>query len=208
MKLKTWYVQCSHCGRSTLGLQGGPDAHPPPGTQIYCLCRSCRKTLIAEVRDDGQGGFTVTLIDPPATASDPAPTSVVDTINEAAKCLSIDALLATALLLRRAVELVVTCQGVKGKNLFYKIEHLCSAGRLPSILKSVADEVRELGNDAAHEDMCDWEFPQPGKLAKPEELDMWLRLSRGMVGWFYAPDEVNKDFDQMSAITGQDPGSS
>lgn len=175
---------------------------------MHGTCRSCRKTTIVEVRDDGQGGFTVALIEPPATASEPAPKSVVDAINEAAKCLSIDAILATALLLRRAVELVVTCQGARGNSLFGKIESLHADGRLPSGLKLVVDQVRDLGNKAAHGDVCDWELAEAGELAKSEELAMWLRLSRAMVGWYYRPDEVIQDLDQMSEITRQDAGSS
>ena len=104
--------------------------------------------------------------------------------------------------------MILCDQGAKDRKLSDMIESLHSDGRLPSGLKAVADQVKDLGNEAAHRDVHEWEFPKPGKRVKSEEIYMWLGLSRVMVGWFYLPDEVNQDFDRMSAITGQDPGSS
>ena len=165
-------------------------------------CRFCRKTLLKSVSDDGQGGVSVSLIEPPPTANDPPPRSVVDAIEEAATCASCGALLGAALLLRRAVELIAVDQGAdRSTRLRDQIEYLESEGLLPTGFETAAEGIRELGNEAAHRDTSHWESPKPGELSGAERVGHWLGMAQAMVGWFYQPDDVIAALDQVHAAS-------
>ena len=53
---------------------------------------------------------------------------------------------------RKAVELAVNDLGAEGKDLYHKIENLAGRGLITDSLREWAHEVRNIGNDGAHED--------------------------------------------------------
>lgn len=59
---------------------------------------------------------------------------------------------AAAVMARGALQAALRQQGAQGANLKEEIRHLASRGILPPLMREWSDEVRLLGNDAAHAD--------------------------------------------------------
>jgi hypothetical protein len=78
------------------------------------------------------------------------PQLVVDALQEAIKCFANDCFVAAAIMVRKTLEELCNDHGVKGKNLKEKIQNLKTAVLLPVDLLNGIDDLRLLGNDAAH----------------------------------------------------------
>jgi Domain of unknown function (DUF4145) len=78
------------------------------------------------------------------------PESVQDPLEEAIACHSAECFRAAAVMVRRALEAVCEEQGVKGKNLYDRIEQLGARIVLPKAFVRSLQNLRLLGNDAAH----------------------------------------------------------
>jgi hypothetical protein len=78
------------------------------------------------------------------------PAVVVEALDEAVRCHSAGCYRATALMVRRALELVCDLEDAKGPNLAGRIKALRTKVSLPTELLEALDDLRYLGNDAAH----------------------------------------------------------
>lgn len=85
------------------------------------------------------------------------PSKILGTLEEAIKCYSADCFKATALMVRRLLEELCEDRNATGKDLKAKLGHLGSSVVMPKELLDAADELRLLGNDAAHVEAKDYD---------------------------------------------------
>jgi hypothetical protein len=85
------------------------------------------------------------------------PDSILRSLEEAVKCHAAGAYKASALMVRRLLEELCADRGATGKDLKSRLTSLGSASLLPAELLEAADELRVLGNDAAHIDARDYD---------------------------------------------------
>lgn len=87
------------------------------------------------------------LIDFDATS---LPSKILSSLEEAVACHAAGAFKACALMVRRVLEELCEDKDAKGANLKTRIEALKAVAVIPNELLVAADELRILGNDAAH----------------------------------------------------------
>ena len=123
--------------------------------QRYCPNPRCRGHL-----------FIVFRMNKPAVAYPPIkldfdpkniPDKIQTTFEEAITCHAIGCFVASAIMVRRTFEEVCADRGAKGNNLKERIADLRSKIVIPSELLDAMDELRILGNDAAHIEAKDYE---------------------------------------------------
>lgn len=78
------------------------------------------------------------------------PTKIADTLKQAVTCHAEECFVASAIMLRRCLEELCSERGASGATLKDRIGSLRSKVVLPQELFSALDELRLLGNDAAH----------------------------------------------------------
>lgn len=78
------------------------------------------------------------------------PDNVVRSFREALSCLAHNAFVSSAIMVRRTLEEICEDRSAKGKNLKDRISDLKGKVVLPEELFEAMDELRLLGNDAAH----------------------------------------------------------
>jgi Domain of unknown function (DUF4145) len=88
---------------------------------------------------------------PDGLAASGAPAEVLAAIHEAQTCLHASAFNASALMCRKALELVCASHGVQGTNLARSIQLLREQGVIDDRLYEWADALRVAGNEAAHD---------------------------------------------------------
>ena len=85
------------------------------------------------------------------------PPDIQASLVEAIKCHSAGCYRAAALMVRRVLEELCKHQSAKGKDLKARIAALYSVAIVPPALLTAADELRILGNDAAHVEAKDYD---------------------------------------------------
>jgi hypothetical protein len=78
------------------------------------------------------------------------PAEIVAAVEEAITCHANECFIAAAIMVRKALELTCDAQGAQAANLQERIRALRSKVVLPQELFDVLDDLRFLGNDAAH----------------------------------------------------------
>jgi HEPN domain-containing protein len=78
------------------------------------------------------------------------PDSILHSLEEAISCFSARAYKATALMVRRTLEELCADRNASGKDLKARLSNLGDSVVVPKELLEAADELRLLGNDAAH----------------------------------------------------------
>jgi HEPN domain-containing protein len=78
------------------------------------------------------------------------PGTILASLEEAVTCHAASAYKASALMVRRLLEELCADRGAQGKDLKERIAKLSSSAVVPQELLDAADELRLLGNDAAH----------------------------------------------------------
>ncbi len=100
------------------------------------------------------------------------PTGIATTFEEAITCHANDCFVAAAIMVRKTLEQLCDNRGATGKNLKERIQDLKSQVVLPLDLLSGLDDIRLLGNDAAH-----IESEVYSQIAQ-EELDVAIELTK------------------------------
>jgi hypothetical protein len=116
----------------------------------WCPNPECQ-THVFVVLDYGSGGLIASY--PPETIDFDAtdlPAAVVEAFEEAIKCHAQQCWVAAAIMVRKTLEEVCHDRGAEGKNLSARIQALGSKVVLPQELLDGLDDLRLLGNDAAH----------------------------------------------------------
>lgn len=107
------------------------------------------------------------------------PQKVLNAFTEAIKCHSNTCFIAAAIMIRKTLEEICIDRGASGKNLFKKLEDLGGKILIPQELLSGMNELRLLGNDAAHIEAQT--FAEIGK----EEIEVSLEFTKEILKAVY-----------------------
>lgn len=165
-----------HDGRATGGLRFGPRRCPKPE------CRS----LVFVIHD----GAKVVASYPPSRLdfdSTNVPAAVAKALEEAIACHASECYIAAAIMVRKTLEELCRDRQATGKNLKDRIKALQGKVVLPQELLDGVDELRLLGNDAAHVESQ--EFNQVGR----PEVEVGIEFAK----------EVLKAVYQYSSLLGR-----
>lgn len=146
-------TRCPHCSREAVLSQLGADIVIDGtfvGGQRMCPNPSCRGHLFVVVNSSGNN--CVTAYPPIRLDFDPEnlPENVLKTFEEAISCHAGGLFIAAAIMVRRTLEEVCAERQAQGKDLKQRIADLRSKIVVPQELFDAMDELRILGNDAAH----------------------------------------------------------
>jgi hypothetical protein len=156
-------LRCPHCGKvgSLVALKGNDFCWQQNyikegktyGSQVVATVRRCPA-------DDCSGLVFAILRDGAVLTSFPSetidfeaaklPLAIKQSLEEAIKAHAAQCYRASALMVRRALEEVCEDRKAKGANLKERLSALGSVALIPAELLSAADEIRILGNEAAH----------------------------------------------------------
>lgn len=142
---------CPQCGKEGTFDQVGTDVCIAPNTicgQRKCPNPSCKGHLFVVLKS----GALVKAYPPIRIDFDSAnvPKSVRDSFEEVLDCHAASCFVAAAIMVRRTLEEICRDRGAKGNNLKQRIKDLESKIILPNELIAAMNELRLLGNDAAH----------------------------------------------------------
>jgi hypothetical protein len=107
------------------------------------------------------------------------PTSVVTTFEEAITCHAENCFIAAAIMVRKTLEELCRDRGATGANLKERIKALGSKVVLPQELLNGLDDLRLLGNDAAH--IESQEYDKVGK----EEVEIGIEFTKEVLKAVY-----------------------
>jgi hypothetical protein len=154
-------MRCPHC--RNMGSFGSVTGHVQysktiaadrPTVQLciatvrVCPNESCRGLVLTVT-----GGRDLLQAIPPQSiefSPEGLPQECADTLAEAAACHAAGAYRASAMMVRRLLEEVCALNNARGANLHQRIEALKSLITLPQPLFEAMQELKALGNDAAH----------------------------------------------------------
>jgi hypothetical protein len=107
------------------------------------------------------------------------PDRVVEALQEAIGCHACDCFNAAAMMVRKCLEAMCEDRGSTGSNLFQRIQSLKGKVILPTDLFNGLDELRLLGNDAAHIESKDYD--NIGK----EEVELAIEFTKEVLKALY-----------------------
>lgn len=107
------------------------------------------------------------------------PQKVLNAFEEAIKCHSNSCFIASAIMIRKTLEEICIDRGAVGNNLFKKLADLGGKILIPQELLNGMDELRLLGNDAAHIEAQT--FSEIGK----EEIEVSLEFTKEILKAVY-----------------------
>lgn len=156
-KLVNIATRCPHCGHFGTFMQVGiPDIAPYNGGYIYnylgirkCPNRNCRGHLFFITNHDGH----ILLTSPMETIpfdKDNIPDDILTAFSEAISCHSNNCFIASAIMIRKTLEEICKDRGASGTNLYKRLQDLGTKIVVPKELIEGMQELRLLGNDAAH----------------------------------------------------------
>lgn len=180
-------TRCPHCGHIGVFLSLGVNdlvAHPNiHNRREYLGIRKCPNS-----KCNGQLFFItdnagkILLTSPSETIpfeKDNIPEKVLNAFEEAIKCHSNSCFIASAIMIRKTLEEICIDRGALGNNLFKKLEDLGTKILIPKELIEGMNELRLLGNDAAHIEAQT--FNEIGK----EEIEVSLEFAKEILKAVY-----------------------
>ena len=147
--------------------------------QRLCPNMACR-TLLFFVWDRNKGGLAVTY--PPERLdfdSTNIPASITKALEEAISCHANECFIAAAIMVRKTLEELCHVRAAKGSNLKERIRNLGASILLPKELMDGLDDLRLLGNDAAH--IESQEFNTVGK----QEVEIGIEFAKEVLKAVY-----------------------
>ena len=182
-------TRCPQCGKEAVFENVGPHDYGI-GNNFTCGQRKCPnpncKGHLFVVLKSGQLAASY----PPITLdfdTENIPERIKKTFEEALTCHSTGCFVASAIMVRRTLEELCEDKQAKGGNLKAKIKDLESKIVLPQELLDAMDEIRLLGNDAAHIEAKDFE-----KISE-NELEIAIEITK----------EIMKSLYQYSNLLGR-----
>lgn len=173
-------VRCPHCGREAVMVTLGQDLQV--ANDIICGQRQCpRSECKGHVFVAWQGGKIIAAYPPVRIDfnSGNVPESVKRTFEEALDCHAAGCLVASAIMVRRTLEEICAERGAKGTTLKARLTDLESKIVLPRELVDAMDELRLLGNDAAHLEATTF------KQTSTQELDVAIEFTKEIIKGLY-----------------------
>ena len=188
-------IRCPHCGHNGTFLQVGiqdvytfhQDLH---GQQLdyylgirKCPNEKCHGHLFFITDNDRN----ILLTSPTETIpfeKENIPDKVLNAFEEAIKCHSNSCFIASAIMIRKTLEEICIERGATGTNLYKKLQDLGSKILIPQELLAGMNELRLLGNDAAHIEAQT--FSEIGK----EEIEVSLDFAKEILKAVYQYDNL------------------
>lgn len=145
-------LRCPHCAHDgTFDACGIQDLHIHPNFTVgirRCPNDKCKCIVYCVFKDNKLlETYPFTRID---FDKSNIPSAIVDALEEAISCHANRCYTAAAMMIRKTLELLCHNHNTKGKNLKTKILSLKTKLLLPKELLDGVDDLRLLGNDAAH----------------------------------------------------------
>lgn len=112
------------------------------------------------------------------------PENVLTAFDEAVKCHSNNCFIASAIMIRKTLEEICYERGAKGKNLQLRLQDLGPKILIPKELLDGMDDLRLLGNDAAHIEART--YNEIGK----EEIEVSLEFAKEILKAVYQYDTL------------------
>ncbi|WP_338813275.1 DUF4145 domain-containing protein [Bernardetia sp. Wsw4-3y2] len=185
-------TRCPHCGHQGVFLQVGlkdvytwtryqnnNTEYPVNYLGIRkCPNEKCQGHLFF-ISDDNSN---VLLTSPSETIpfdKENIPDRVLNAFEEAIKCHSNSCFIASAIMIRKTLEEICIERGSEGANLFKKLQNLAGKILIPQELLDGMNELRLLGNDAAHIEAQT--FSEIGK----EEIEVSLEFAKEILKAVY-----------------------
>lgn len=150
---------CPHCGHQGAFIQVGNKSvgtafHLGSRSQhAHLAIRQCPNTACHKVVFTVSHNSKTIAVFPPTrlpVKTDNVPPQIANSIIEAVDCYAAGAFRGAALMVRRTLEEICDERGAKGDNLKKRLEDLSAKIVIPTALTEAMDELRLLGNDAAH----------------------------------------------------------
>ncbi len=195
-------IRCPHCGHfGTFIPVAGNDIHTYYRTQFgeqisnylgirKCPNEKCKGHLFFIANRNRE----VLMTSPSKTIpfdKENIPQKVLNAFDEAIKCHSSSCFIASAIMIRKTLEEICIDRGATGKNLFKKLEDLGSKILIPQELLSGMNELRLLGNDAAHIEAQT--FSEIGK----EEIEVSLEFTKEILKAVYQYENLLKKLRKL-----------
>ena len=200
MSNETHVFDCSQCQTKVAAVvEGQYGENDESGNEWACLllrCPTCkgpflaRQTFSAEgYTPDGEayGHWRISLLYPsvPYELGPPVPKNISSAYREARLCFLAGAHTACALMCRKAIECLCAEFSANGSNLKAQLKHLLDQKKLDERLYTWADQLRLVGNEAAH----DTSF----SAAKDEATDI-MDFTRALMEYVFVFEERFKQF--------------
>jgi len=151
-------IRCPHCGHFGTFVQTIGNDIVATNVHGYefaylgirkCPNQRCQGHLFFIADGDGD----ILLTSPSETIpfdKENIPVGVLGAFEEAIKCHSNSCFVASAIMIRKTLEEICHDRGAKGRNLSLRLQDLGTKILIPKELLNVMDDLRLLGNDAAH----------------------------------------------------------
>jgi len=173
-------ARCPHCGKEAVMSQLGQDVGV--GNNYVCGQRICPDPACkGHLFVVSQAGSLVAAYPPVRIDfnADNIPENVRKTFEEVLDCHATGCLVACAIMVRRTLEEVCADRGATGSNLKARLTDLQSKIVLPQELIEAMDELRLLGNDAAHIEA------QTFNQISTQELDVAIEFTKEILKGLY-----------------------
>ncbi len=179
----TFATTCPHCGNNgTFQNVFGPDTFEK-NYKLWYGSRKCPNPkcnghifFISDIYGNLQKTYPSLKI---TFNSEKIPDRIKNTFDEALICHGNNCFTASAIMIRKTLEEICLDKNSEGKNLFKRIENLKSKIVLPEELIDGMQELRLLGNDAAHIEANT--FEQIGK----DELEISIEFTKEILKAVY-----------------------
>ncbi|WP_277015338.1 DUF4145 domain-containing protein [Flavobacterium lindanitolerans] len=197
-------TRCPHCGHfgtfMTLGIMD-ISTYINSNTSVdkylgirKCPNESCRGHLFF-ISDSNR---TILLTSPSEVIpfdKENIPQKVLNAFEEAIKCHSNSCFIASAIMIRKTLEEICIDRGAVGNNLFKKLADLGGKILIPQELLNGMDELRLLGNDAAHIEAQT--FSEIGK----EEIEVSLEFTKEILKAVYQYENLLQKLKNLKSKT-------
>ncbi|MES2448486.1 MAG: DUF4145 domain-containing protein [Bacteroidota bacterium] len=190
-------TRCPHCGHQGTFISVLPQDlytwHRNPGSNSEipdkflgvrkCPNEKCQGHLFF-ISDDNRNVLMTSPSETIPFDKENIPEKVLNAFEEAIKCHSNTCFIASAIMIRKTLEEICIERGASGANLFKKLQDLGGKILIPKELLDGMNELRLLGNDAAHIEAQT--FNEIGK----EEIEVSMEFAKEILKAVYQYDNL------------------
>jgi hypothetical protein len=181
-------LECPHCGHfgafQSVGVDSGISTNGQKRAfgQRQCPRPQCKGHIFTV----SKGNDLITCYPPRLISFDTTniPTRILESFQEAIMSHGNDCLKASAIMIRKTLEEICNDKSATGNNLYKRLENLSSQIVLPVELREAMQELRLLGNDAAHIEATTYD--EIGK----DEIEISIEFAKEILKGIYQYDSL------------------
>jgi hypothetical protein len=181
-------LECPHCGHFGTFQNVGSDTGITTNGQTHSFGqRRCpRPQCKGHIFTVSRGTTLVTSYPPRLISFDTTniPQRILESFQEAIMCHGNNCLKASAIMIRKTLEEICNDKSASGQNLYKRLENLSTQIVLPNELKEAMQELRLLGNDAAHIEAQTYD--EIGK----DEIEISIEFTKEILKGIYQYDSL------------------